>query len=84
VLGIAVSGEKDLQPDDVRSGRRPDQHDAAGASLKQGDPSNDERAHDPLAEVGLGDQQGPQPLRGNEQRLDIALGDAVDQRRAAG
>ena len=43
-----------------------------------------ERAHDALAEVGFGHQQRPQPVRRNQQRLDIALGMAVDQRDAAG
>ena len=61
-----------------------DQHRAAGAALDQADPAQDQRAHDALAEFGFGDQQRAQLIRRDQQRLDIALGMAVDQREAAG
>ena len=61
-----------------------DQHRTAGAALDQADPAQDQRAHDALAELGLGDQQRAQLLRRDQQRLDVALGMAVDQREAAG
>ena len=54
------------------------------AALDQIDPAQDQRAHDALAEFGLGDQQRAQLIRRNQQRLDVALGMAVDQREAAG
>ncbi len=63
---------------------RADQHRAADAALDQADPAQDQRAHDALAELGLGDQQRAQFLRRDQQRLDVALGMAVDQRDAAG
>ena len=64
--------------------RRPDQHRAADAALDHADPAQDQRAHDALAEIGFGNQQRAQSLRRNQERLDVALGVAVDQRGAAG
>ena len=61
-----------------------DQHRTADAALDQADPAQDQRAHDALAEFGFGDQKRPQLIRRNQQRFDIALGMAVDQRDAAG
>jgi hypothetical protein len=57
---------------------------AADAALDQADPAQDQRAHDALAEIGFRDQQRAQFVGGNQQRFDIALGVAVDQRDAAG
>ena len=58
---------------------------AAGAALDQGDAAQDQRAHDALAELGLGDQQrGAGSSGGIDQRLDLAFGVAVDQRGRAG
>ena len=45
--------------------------------------AQDQRAHDPLAEFGLLDQQIAQPPRRNDQRLDRLFRHPVDQRRAA-
>ena len=83
-MRIAVAGEKALQADDAARIRGPDQHRTAGAALDQADPAQDQRAHDALAEIGFGHQQRAQPLRRNQQRFDVALGMAVDQRDAAG
>jgi hypothetical protein len=52
----------------------------AGTALDQADTAQDQRAHDALAKVGFGNQQRTQFVRSNQQRLDIALGIAVDQR----
>ena len=84
MVRIAVAGEKALQADDAARIRRPDQHRTAGAALDQADAAQDQRAHDALAEIGLGDQQRAQALRRNQQRFDLALGMAVDQRDPAG
>jgi hypothetical protein len=51
--------------------------------LDQADPAQDQRAHDALAEFGFRDQQRAQLIRRNQQRFDVALGMAVDQRDAA-
>ena len=56
----------------------------ADAALDQADSAQDQRAHDALAEIGFGDQQRAQLVRRNQQRLDVTLGAAVDQRDAAG
>ena len=40
-----------------------DDHRPAGADLEQADAAQDQRAHDPLAELGLGDQQSAQIAR---------------------
>lgn len=84
MMRLAVAGEEALQPHHACRMRRTDQHHAADAALEQIDPAQDQRAHDALAEFGLGDQQRAQPLRRQQQRLDIAFGAAVDQRRPSG
>ena len=84
MVGMAVAPEKILQPRHVAERVGADQHRAADAALDQADPAQDQRAHDALAEIGFGDQQRPQLLRRDQQRFDIALGMAVDQRDAAG
>ena len=84
MMGMAVALQKILQPRHVAERVSADQHRAADAALDQVDPAQDQRAHDALAEIGFGDQQRPQLLRRDQQRLDIALGMAVDQRDAAG
>ena len=84
MVRMAVAGEKILQPHHAAECGRTDQHRAAGAALDQADPAQDQRAHDALAELGLGDQQRAQLVRRDQQRLDLAFGMAVDQRDAAG
>src|SRR5437879_9543056 len=80
----AVAGQKALQANDAGRVRRSDQHRAADAGLDQAYPAKDQRAHDALAEIGFGDQQRAQLLRRNQERFDVALGMAIDQRGAAG
>ena len=83
MMRIAVAGEKSLQANDAARIRRADQHRAAGAALDQADPAQDQGAHDALAEIGFRHQQRAQLLRRNQQRFDVALGMAIDQRDAA-
>src|SRR5712691_12462353 len=78
-----VTGEKSLQSNDAARIGWPNQHRAADAALNQADTAQDERAHDALTKIGLGDQQRAQSLRRNQKRLDVALGMAIDQRDAA-
>ena len=47
-------------------------------------PAQDQGAHDPLAQLGFGDQQGAQPVGRDQHRLDRRPGEGVDERRAAG
>ena len=84
MVRLAVARQEILQPRHVAERRRADQHHTAGPALDQIDPAQDQRAHDALAEFGLRDQQRAQLIRRNQQRFDVALGMAVDQREAAG
>ena len=79
-----VAAEKILQARHACRIRRPDQHRSADAALNQTDAAQDQRAHDALAEIGFRHQQGAQPVRRDQQRLDVTLGAAVDQRDTAG
>ena len=51
---------------------------------KQCNATQDQRAHDPLTQFGLGDQQRPHPVGREDQRLDRLGNDAVAERRPAG
>jgi hypothetical protein len=82
-MRVAVAREKTLQAHHVRAQRRADEDRAAGAVLDQGDPAQDERAHDAFADLGFGDDEAAQPLGGNEKRLDVGLCARVDERGAA-
>ncbi len=62
----------------------PIKHGPADAALNEADAAQDQRAHDALAEVGLGHQQRAQFVRCDQQRLDVAVGMTIDQRDAAG
>ena len=73
-----IPGQKALQANQVRVGRRTDEDRAARARLDQADPPEQEGAHDPLADRGLGDQHGPQLVPGDDQHLGVAHGPSVD------
>src|SRR5271169_749228 len=79
-----VAGKKALQTNDAGRIRRIDQHWTPGTAPDQVDAAKDERTHDTLAEIGFGNQKGAQPLRRNQQRVDVAPRVAIDQRDAAG
>src|SRR5205814_5274368 len=61
-----------------------DDYRAAGASIEESNPAQDQGAHDALAELGLFDHQIPQPPRRDNERLGGFGGNGIDQRRAAG
>ncbi len=50
---------------------------------EQAHAAQDQRAHDALAELGLGDEQGAQLRRRDDDDLDRLARDGVDQRRTA-
>jgi hypothetical protein len=83
MMRIAVAGKESLQAHHAAGMRRTDQHRPSNAAPDQVDPAQDQRAHDALAEIGFGHQQRPQALRRDQERFDIALGMAIDQRDAA-
>jgi len=84
MMRIAVAAEKALQPDHIRRSRGPDQHRAARAGLDQADATQDEGAHDALAQLGFGDQQRANLVGRDQQGLDFAFRHAIDQGRAVG
>jgi hypothetical protein len=45
----------------------------------QADPPGQEGAHDPLADLGLGDQHGPQLVPRDDQHPGVADGPSVDE-----
>jgi hypothetical protein len=77
---MRVPTQEALQPQHVRRLGPTDQHRSAGTGLDQGDATQDHRAHDALAEVRLRDDQFAQLPGQHEQRFDVLLGVAVDQR----
>jgi hypothetical protein len=57
-IRIAVAREECLQSQHRRRIRTAHEHRAAGIGCDQAGASQDQGAHDPFAQVGLGDQQG--------------------------
>ncbi len=58
MIGVAAAPQKICQPDRVAAFALSQDDRAAGAGLQQSDTTQDQRAHDPLAEFRLGDQLG--------------------------
>ena len=84
LMRLTVAAQKNLQPQHVAIVGAADDDRAAGAGFQQPDAADDQRAHDPLAELGFGDQQGAQPVRRDDQRLHRLLRGGVRQRRPSG
>ena len=83
-MRMAVVAEKALQPQHVAVVGAADDHRPARAGLQQADAAQDERAHDALAELRLGDEKRAQLIGRNDQRLDRPTRDRVDERRPTG
>ena len=79
---MAVAPQEALQSQHVAAAGASDDDRSAGAALEQSDAAQDQRAHDALAELGLGDEQRAQLLGRNDQRLDRLRSMRVDQCRA--
>ncbi len=77
---VAVAAQEAFQPQHIAVVGASDDHRPADARLEQADPAQDQRAHDPLAKFGFGDQQGTKPVRRNDQRFHCVLRMRVDQR----
>lgn len=65
---MPVPAQEAVEPQDIAIAR-PADDDRARAAFDQPDPAQDERAHDPLAQLGLGHQQRPQLFGGDDQHL---------------
>ena len=79
LMGMAVAGEKSVQPQHVAIVGAADDDRPAGARLDQPDAAQDQGAHDPLAELGFRDQQRAQPVRRDDQSLDRSVRVGIDQ-----
>ena len=83
-MRVPIAPEKALQPQHIAVTGAADDHRSAGAGLEKVDATQDERAHDALAQVGFAHHDVAQAVRRYDEGLDRALGAGVDQRRAAG
>jgi len=52
--------------------------------LNQTDPAQNQRAHDPLAQIRLGDDQRAQLRRRHQKRFNVFVGMRIDHRRQTG
>ena len=80
---MRTAAEKVFKPKHIAIVGAADDNWSAGPGLKQADTTQDQGAHDPLAEFRLRNQQGPQPVRRDDQRLDGFAGIGVHQCRPA-
>ena len=83
LMRVTIALEKALQPKHVAVLGASDDHRSTGSALEETDATQDEGAHDPLSELGLRDQQGPQLLRGDNEGFDRRLRVSIDQGRSA-
>ncbi len=83
-MRIGVAEQKVLKPYNFGACSMADQHRAAGARLDQHGSPQDQRPHESFAKFRLGDHQRPDPIRRNEDCLDVVRCDRIDQRRLAG
>ena len=68
--GRRVAREKALDPQHVTVFGATDDHRSANAGLEHLRAAQDQRAHQPFAKLGFGDQQCPHTVRRKDQRLD--------------
>jgi hypothetical protein len=81
LVRMSVAPEEVLESENVALMGVADDHRATGALFDQADAPENQGAHDPLTELGLGDQQRSQPFRRNDQTLNRSLGVRIYQRR---
>jgi hypothetical protein len=80
LMRLAVAGQEIVEAQEVSVVGRADQDRPADGGLgDQIDSAQDQRAGDALAELGLGDEHGAEPVGRDEDDLDLALGTAVDK-----
>ena len=79
LLRLSITTEKTFQPQHVAVVGAADDDRAAGAAFEEAHAAQDQRAHDPLAELGFRDQQGAKPVLRNDQGLHRLCRDGVRQ-----
>ena len=67
LVRVAIAGQEALQPQYIAALGVADDDGPARSRLDQAHTTQDQGAHDPLAELRLRHQQGPQPLRRDDQ-----------------
>ena len=77
-MGPALRARKPWRHE-VRMDGRPDQDGTAPTRLDQAEPAQEKRAHDPLTELGLGNQHGSQPVGGDDEHVGVARGAGVHE-----
>ncbi len=71
MVRVAVSPQKSLQPEHIAVFAAAQDHRSADILLQQRDTAQDERAHDPFAQLSLLHHQLAKPRGWNEKRVDI-------------
>jgi hypothetical protein len=84
LMRVCIAGQETLQANHIRTGFSANQGRAAGTGLEQGDATQNQCPHDPLAEFGLRNHQSAQIFGRNQQHFHLIDGVNVDQRRLAG
>jgi hypothetical protein len=82
LMRMPVAAEKALKAKHVAVLGAADDNRSAGAGLKQPHATQNQRAHDPLAKLRLHDQQCPELVGRDDQRLDRFFRMGVNQSRS--
>ena len=80
LMRMAVAPKKILEPKHITVLGVADDHRTTGSGLEQSNATQDQGAHDPLPELCLRDQQSPQPVGRDDERLHRFLRRGIDQR----
>ena len=73
MMRLAVASQKILQAQHIGRLQIANQHRPAAAGFDMGDAAQDQRADDPFAELGFGDDQRMKPIGRDQQRFDIII-----------
>ena len=82
-MGTGIACQEALEADEVGMDGRADQDGATAARLDQAGPAQEQRAHDPLADLRFGNQHGSETVAGDEKHLGVAVGPGIREARLA-
>src|SRR5271165_1881330 len=84
MMRLAVASQKILQAQDIGRLRIANQHRPAATGFDMGDAAQNQRADNPFAELGFGDNERVKPIGRDQQRFDIIIiRFGIDQRDAS-
>ena len=83
LMRVTVAGEEVLEPQHIAVVGPADDDRTARTGFQEAHAAQDQRAHDALAELGLGDEQRAQLRRRDDDDVDRLARDGVDQGRTA-